>query len=545
VLVNGCEVIVQHIIINQPMQQPQVATITPTPTQAQLVCPCPATAPPTDTPEPPADTPTVAPTDTPELATAIPTDTPELPTPTPLPPERCTVVANALNLRSGPGTNFEPVRTLTAGLQLIPLARNPDNTWIEVMVDGTTDRGWVSAGRQYVVCGEDTTVTPPAPTPTIGSTPTVGPPAPVNSSSTSACPGLIYDFEDGTGWRRGDQTWGELTFSNQQVYSGQLAGQLEYNIPANATDNFFVYYRIGSPLPIPGQPNAIRLQVYGDGSGNLLNAWIEDAQGQRWQFTFGQINHTGWQEMIAPLDPGRGWPNGPIGSVSTELPVYPLRFYAFVVDQPGTAASIGILFLDEVCTAEVLPTSTPAPISPTEGPQPTSVSSPAPSPASTETAQPICQPPSISFEAESTSLEAGDCTELNWDVQNIWEVYLDDEGVTGQGSEEVCPSSTQTYVLDIVLCGGGQEDRSITIEVDPGSICGQFIWLGNREYPGFLPEGSNEPWRIDSDIEDIFSEGAYARIVEPDFYSDEGANWGYPNVKHLGDYSDVTPVSDC
>jgi hypothetical protein len=74
-------------------------------------------------------------------------------------------------------------------------------------------------------------------------------------------------------------------------------------------------------------------------------------------------------------------------------------------------------------------------------------------------------PASINFWADNTNLNAGECTTLRWDVQNVREVYLDNQGVAGQGSQQVCPGSTTTYTLRVVRTDGGQETRQLTVNV--------------------------------------------------------------------------------
>lgn len=57
------------------------------------------------------------------------------------------VNVNNLNLRSGPGTNFQVLDKLGIGEQLSVTGRNADTTWLRVRRANGTD-GWVSA--QYV-----------------------------------------------------------------------------------------------------------------------------------------------------------------------------------------------------------------------------------------------------------------------------------------------------------------------------------------------------------------------------------------------------------
>ena len=72
--------------------------------------------------------------------------------------------------------------------------------------------------------------------------------------------------------------------------------------------------------------------------------------------------------------------------------------------------------------------------------------------------------PEIDFRAEAVTLVAGGCTILRWDVEYITAVFLNDFGVEGHGSREVCPPQTETYTLHIVH-PQGEEDRQIVVSV--------------------------------------------------------------------------------
>jgi hypothetical protein len=149
--------------------------------------PTPASAASTPT-SPPAEQPTldslltplpVTPTP-PEEVNALPTPTPtgleaqQTPTDilTPLP--LCTVVANGLNLRLGPGTAYEPpIGAMSTGMELNPLTFSPvgfpAGPWLQVQVPATGQTGWVNAGPQYVSCNVEPSslplgVVPPTPT---------------------------------------------------------------------------------------------------------------------------------------------------------------------------------------------------------------------------------------------------------------------------------------------------------------------------------------------------------------------------------------------
>jgi 4-amino-4-deoxy-L-arabinose transferase-like glycosyltransferase len=75
-------------------------------------------------------------------------------------------------------------------------------------------------------------------------------------------------------------------------------------------------------------------------------------------------------------------------------------------------------------------------------------------------------PPSIQFWAGDEALSSGACTRLSWSVENVREVYLNDQGVIGQDSREVCPSSTASYELKVVHLDGSVSLKTIEIEVN-------------------------------------------------------------------------------
>lgn len=74
-------------------------------------------------------------------------------------------------------------------------------------------------------------------------------------------------------------------------------------------------------------------------------------------------------------------------------------------------------------------------------------------------------PASISFSADRTEIQAGQCATLRWDVEDVSAVYLGDDGVVGHGTRSVCPSTTTTYTLRVVRRDGGTEQRQVTIKV--------------------------------------------------------------------------------
>jgi hypothetical protein len=78
--------------------------------------------------------------------------------------------------------------------------------------------------------------------------------------------------------------------------------------------------------------------------------------------------------------------------------------------------------------------------------------------------------PSVSFTADRTNINLGDCANLRWNVSNVREVHLRgpdlDIGVPGQGERGVCPRiSSATYRLDVTDLSNNTTSQSITINV--------------------------------------------------------------------------------
>ena len=68
------------------------------------------------------------------------------------------------------------------------------------------------------------------------------------------------------------------------------------------------------------------------------------------------------------------------------------------------------------------------------------------------------------FSASSNSIKSGGSSTLSWSVSGIQTVSVNGQGVTGQGSMTVSPTSTTTYSL-VMNCGGQTQSRSVTVTV--------------------------------------------------------------------------------
>ena len=211
----------------------------------------------------------------------------------------------------------------------------------------------------------------PAATATKAPTPTKAKPkAPAPASTPIPKAGFVLDFENFGAWKRGVQPYGELTAAKERSHEGNQAAKLSYDFPKVADD--FVVFLKNPPAPIPGEPPALTVWVYGDGSGHFLNVWVIDSQKEVRQFTFGQIAHKdSWQMMTANLDTSADWPQDHISGPDNGKLDYPIRLYALVLDSVSGQPTKGVVYLDELVTgAAAPPTVAPTAASPATTPAP-------------------------------------------------------------------------------------------------------------------------------------------------------------------------------
>lgn len=79
----------------------------------------------------------------------------------------------------------------------------------------------------------------------------------------------------------------------------------------------------------------------------------------------------------------------------------------------------------------------------------------------------VTYPPAlIEFRSAHQFLPPQGCTTLFWRVDNVRAVFLDNEGVFGQGERRACIQwASATYNLSVLRLDGVEENRSITVEV--------------------------------------------------------------------------------
>jgi hypothetical protein len=139
------------------------------------------------------------------------------------------------------------------------------------------------------------------------------------------------------------------------------------------------------------------------------------------------------------------WKIQPPGFIPAEADRY--WVLSDVVDELGDCAAV----LDAAASQIVAP------------PQPTAPPAATPVPGAT------LPPMYISFYADTYVVfvaKSPKCATIYWDVEGIKEVYFQNDGVTGHGSEVVCPTVETTYQLRVILVDGSTTYRYLTITVD-------------------------------------------------------------------------------
>jgi hypothetical protein len=154
------------------------------------------------------------------------------------------------------------------------------------------------------------------------------------------------DFETPGGWLRPIQPNGRISTTTATAHSGERAARLDYHF--TTADNDYIVFQRTERLALPGQPYAIGLWVYGDGSGGNIKVWLRDATGETLQFTLGTVGPPGWRLLQAPVGvqvgPGDRLTPGGDGRLD-----FPVRLDAIVLDDaPDSFAGDGTIYLDDL-----------------------------------------------------------------------------------------------------------------------------------------------------------------------------------------------------
>ena len=240
----------------QPTNTPPLPTFTPTLPATPVVLA------PTNTPIPPSPTPTwtaeivASDTPTPEssASTEVPPateappaqETPPPDTPTTAPSGPSVMVDVNLNVRTGPGTNYDRIGVVPEGTSVDIVGRTADSAWWQISyADGPDGRGWISAGYGTATNTETVPVVeaPPPPTP---SAPTPAPTSPAPAPAPTA----TYQFTP-------------LAWEGQwNAGLAQIRGKI-LDPAGNPVSGVFVQAKCGSTV-LTSNPSGINLYAPGE-----------------------------------------------------------------------------------------------------------------------------------------------------------------------------------------------------------------------------------------------------------------------------------------
>jgi uncharacterized protein YgiM (DUF1202 family) len=191
-------------------------TSTPLPTFTPAPPPSPVVLVPTNTlvPLPSTSTPTqvLATPDTPTPESSAPTESPATEAPSsasPVPSGPSVTVDVSLNVRAGPGTNYDRIGALAVGTTVQIIGRSANSAWWQIPYSGAPDgKAWISAGYGTARNTEAVPVTqaPPPPTPS-------APTATSTSPAPPPAPTPAYQYTP-TGWY-GDTNYGLTRFMGE------------------------------------------------------------------------------------------------------------------------------------------------------------------------------------------------------------------------------------------------------------------------------------------------------------------------------------------
>lgn len=134
------------------------------------------------------------------------------------------------------------------------------------------------------------------------------------------------------------------------------------------------------------------------------------------------------------------------------------------VNAAGVSGTFGSTrFCIVTCAPAPAPTDTPVP-APTDTPAPF-ITLPPLSPTPTWTLPAPPPVPVVTFFGDPSSVNAGNCYTLHWDVSGSDQVYLNGSYVYAHGMEERCPCETENHTLRVTAPDGSTQDYYARIEV--------------------------------------------------------------------------------
>ncbi len=453
-------------------------------------------------------------------ATDTPTSTPTLAPPTETPFDE--VLAALATLEAA--LSATPIPSLTP-------TETPTITATETATPSATPTNSPTATQTTHVTTAPGVTTPTAGAVTAAATSSSGGSSNPTGNASSG-EGLPLGFENFGLWVRGNEANGSFTRSTEQARSGAASGKLEYHF--DTPDNDYVVFMQNNA--ISGNPTALQVWVYGDGSGHFLNAWIRDAGGQTWQVPFGRVTHTGWRQMTGYIDTNQSWPWTVISGGSDPDVDYPISFRGFVLDDRDNAfIGHGVIYLDDLTATTLSPGGpTPTPSSATPTPGGTAVPTTSAAPANPGTVGRILYSsgntllstdPAWSNPVELGTIASDTCNNPATTVSGqSYNLYFGPFCSIIGGGTTVCAAPNGQ--MEVITNQVGENSFSISLRA-AGATDTIFVYQGNIDRPEGIrwsPTSNNFLFVVGDTVHQAFLNGSYNQIIptafEPRFSQD-------------------------
>jgi hypothetical protein len=156
----------------------------------------------------------------------------------------------------------------------------------------------------------------------------------------------VLDFETPGGWVRPSQPNGRIGSTTATAHGGDRAARLDYRF--STRDNDYIVFQCAQRVALPGEPYAIGLWVYGDGSGGSIKVWLRDATDETLQFTLGTVGPPGWRLLQVPVGVRVGQGDRLTAGGDGRLD-FPARLDAIVLDDaPDGFVGNGTIYVDDL-----------------------------------------------------------------------------------------------------------------------------------------------------------------------------------------------------
>ncbi|MGC4121848.1 MAG: alginate lyase family protein [Myxococcales bacterium] len=144
----------------------------------------------------------------------------------------------------------------------------------------------------------------------------------------------------GSVWASDASATGTFTQTTEQAAAGSWSGKLGYSFTVAGK---YVLYTTKALAPIGEVPSTIKLQVWGDGSGDRLSVRLMDATDERFVKVVGPVDWNGWK-TVELTDVEGSWSHY-LGDADG---VFDTPAKSLVLQIDGTSAGSGALYVDDL-----------------------------------------------------------------------------------------------------------------------------------------------------------------------------------------------------